>query len=190
MQPLNVLYIHGFGSRIDMNSDKHLALQTLGQLSAFAPDYTRGYLIVIKDVKRYLDGADLLIGTSMGGYLVSRLSEETKKPFIAINPVIDVANTLGKHVGAYKDHFGRPFRLTKEAVDSYPEFQPSTSAMVLLDMADDVIDSNVTLSTLGQTMVIHPFQGGTHRFSHMKEALPLISMFISQIVNVKNPNKK
>lgn len=181
MQPLNILYIHGFGSRVDLNSEKYVALCTLGQVSAFAPDYTKGYAQVMEDIKNYLSGTDLLIGTSMGGYLVSRLSAMIKKPFVAINPVTDVASSLKKYVGSHRDHFGRPFTLTEDTIAAFPEFLPSKTGMLLLDMGDEVIDSKVTLKKFDQQMVVNTFAGGTHRFSHMKEALPLIKNFLALI---------
>lgn len=181
MKPLNILYIHGFGSQVDLNSEKSVALRTLGHVSAFAPDYTKGYPRVMADLKNYLSGTDLLIGTSMGGYLVSRLSSDIDKPYVAINPVIDVASSLQKYLGVHQDHFGRPFTLTENNIASYPEFLPSEKGMVFLDMADEVIDSNLTFLRLHQKMKVHTFEGGTHRFSHIAEALHFIHDFLKPI---------
>jgi len=181
MTPLNILYIHGFGSRVDVNSDKYAALRTFGQVSAFAPDYTRGYPTVMADVQSYLKGIDLLVGTSMGGFLVSRLSADIGKPYVAINPVMDVAATLNKHLGTHQDHFGRPFTLTDQVVSSYPGFLPSRHGMVLLDMADEVLDSAATYESLHQQMTVHVFEGGNHRFMHMLESLPLIGGFLGGV---------
>ena len=92
---------------------------------------------MMADVQSYLEGIDLLVGTSMGGFLVSRLAAEIGKPHVAINPVMDVAATLNKHLGTHQDHFGRPFTLTDQVVSSYPAFLPSHNGMVLLDFAVD-----------------------------------------------------
>ena len=56
----------------------------------------------------------------------------------------------------------------------YPDFLPSARGMVLLDLADELLDSQATLDALGQHTTVHTFAGGSHRFSHMEEALPLI----------------
>jgi hypothetical protein len=50
--------------------------------------------------------------------------------------------------------------------------------MVLLDMGDELIDSEITKTVLEPLMPVHAFSGGSHRFSHMEEALPLIQGFI------------
>jgi uncharacterized protein len=174
---MNILYIHGFGSKVDPNGEKQIALRKIGHITAFAPDYTRGYQQVLTDVAPFMRDAQLLIGTSMGGFLVSRLSEQTGKAFVAINPVRNTQKTLGKYIGSHHDHYGRAFTLTSEAAASYPDFLPSTHGMVLLDMADELIDSLATLEALGHQMIVHTFAGGSHRFSHMEQALPLIEKF-------------
>ena len=174
MTKLNILYIHGFGSKVDPNGDKQVALRTIANVSAFAPDYSQGHKKVLADVEPLLQQADLLIGTSMGGFLVSRLSEATGKPFVAINPVLAPSAILGKYIGSHLDHYGRPFTLSAATARGYPDFPPSARGMVLLDMADELLDSQATLDALGQHMPVHTFAGGSHRFSHMEEALPLI----------------
>ncbi|MDF1624256.1 MAG: hypothetical protein P1V33_12400 [Pseudohongiella nitratireducens] len=171
---MNILYIHGFGSKIDPNSDKQIALRKIANVTAYAPDYTRGYRTVMADVDSFLREADLLIGTSMGGFLVSRLSEQTGKKFVAINPVINTKATLSKYIGSHTDHYDRPFTLDQATVDAYPDFLPSSNGMVLLDMGDELIDSFATLEAIGHQMTVHTFAGGSHRFSHIDEALPLI----------------
>lgn len=177
---MNILYIHGFGSKVDTNSDKQVALRKIANVMAFAPDYTRGYPSVLAAVKPFLREVDLLIGTSMGGFLVSRLSELTGKKFVAINPVINTKATLSKYIGSHTDHYDRPFTLDQATVDEYPDFLPSSNGMVLLDMGDELIDAFATLEAIGHQMTVHTFAGGSHRFSHIDEALPLISAIFGQ----------
>ncbi len=180
MKELNILYIHGFGSRVDPTGDKQVALKKIARVSAFAPNYPLGYQKILAGVEPFLQQADLLIGTSMGGFLVSRLSEATGKPFVAINPVIDTSATLTKYIGSHLDHYGRTFTLTADTVKEYPGFRPSERGMVLLDMGDELIDSMATLNAIEHQMTVHTFAGGSHRFSHMEEALPLIEAHASQ----------
>ena len=116
----------------------------------------------------------------MGGYLVSRLSAAINQPYVAINPVTDVRSSLQKYIGTHRDNFDRSFTLTESILESYPAFVPSDQGMVLLDMADEVIDSTVTLDRLALIMNVKTFAGGTHRFSHMAQALPLIKEWIEQ----------
>lgn len=184
MDSLNILYVHGFGSKVDPRSDKRIALANIADVDAVAPDYSAPYPDVIATVTPYLDKADLLLGTSMGGFLVTRLSELTGKPFVAVNPVLDPQKTLSKYIGTHQDHVGRTFTLTEQAVSTYPVFLPSSQkGMVLLDLGDELLDSQQTKAALEPLMPVHVFEGGSHRFSHMQEALPLIETFIQTFSN-------
>ena len=90
------------------------------------------------------------------------------------SPVSPPSAILSKFVGSHLDHYGRPFTLTADTARGYPDFLPSARGMVLLDMADELLDSRATLDALGPQMTVHTFAGGSRRFSHMEEALPLI----------------
>lgn len=81
---------------------------------------------------------------------------------------------INKYIGSHLDYYGRPFTLTADTANGYPDFLPSERGIVLLDMGDELIESEATLAAIGDHMVVHTFAGGSHRFSHMEEALPLI----------------
>lgn len=181
MEHFRLLYIHGFGSKVDPDSDKQIALRKIASVTAFAPDYAKQYSDVLHDVINLTFNADLLVGTSMGGFLVSRLSELTGKPFVAINPVLSPQTTLKKYLGTHQDYYGRTFTITQAIVESYPDFLPSQKGLVLLDLEDELIDSRATKSALMSQMSVRAFEGGNHRFAHMEEALPLIQQQAWQI---------
>ena len=48
----------------------------------------------------------------------------------------------------------------------------------LVYVSQALIDSEITKTVLEPLMPVHAFAGGSHRFSHMEEALPLIQGFI------------
>lgn len=178
---LNILYVHGFGSRVDPSGEKQVTLRDIGNVTAVAPDYTLSLPQVMEQIADYLPGVDLVIGTSMGGFLASRISEATGKPFVAINPVLQPQRLFRARLGSHVDSQGRPFTLTEQAVATYPEFHLSDLGMVLLDMGDELLDSRATRTTLGDKMRVHTFPGGSHRFSHLTEALPLIVSFYEKL---------
>src|SRR5690606_16266988 len=161
MRGFKLLYIHGFGSKTDPSSDKQIALRRIAEVSAFAPDYAQPYAQVLEGVSPLLEDVDLLIGTSMGGFLVSRLSELTGKPFVAINPVMSPLPTLSKYLGTHEDYYGRTYTMTPDIAASYPDFLPSDKGLVLLDMEDELIDSRATQRLLAPRMSVHTFEGGS-----------------------------
>lgn len=72
-------------------------------------------------------------------------------------------------------HFGEPFRLTEEVVDSYRDlaFRTDGPGRVVLDMGDEVISSKETLDTVVDLPIL-TFPGGSHRFDHMEELVGLL----------------
>jgi len=175
MARLQLLYIHGFGSRVDPQGDKQVSLRKIADVRAFATDYAQPYAQILQEVTPLLKDVDLFIGTSMGGFLVSRLSELTGKPFVAINPVMSPLPTLSKYLGTHQDYYGRTYTMTPAITASYPDFLASDKGLVLLDMEDELIDSRATQRLLAPQMSVHTFEGGNHRFAHMEEALALIT---------------
>ena len=123
---------------------------------------------------------DLLVGTSMGGWLASVVGTRLGIPFVAINPAIDPSQTLRKHVGTGLDLQGEEYHLTESVIDSYGSLSTNGCGLILLDQADDVIDWRVTHDLLHEHYSVVSFPGGSHRFEHMEEALPLIEAFLER----------
>jgi predicted esterase YcpF (UPF0227 family) len=175
---MKIVYIHGFGSRVDPGSEKYQALSELGEVVPIAPDYSKGYQTIVTLVGSLASDAGLLVGTSMGGYLASRVAAHTGLPFVAINPVLLPRRTLTKYLGTREDYYGKTYTLTAETVSSYPVFAPSSKGLVLLDLDDEMIDSRETVACLAKHMKLYSFAGGTHRFSHIVESIPIIKAFL------------
>lgn len=175
---MNILYIHGFGSAFDPESDKVQALKSLGPVYGVNLDYTQSF-----DLNRQLVAdaiqefqIDLLVGTSMGGYLASHCAAGL--PVVAINPVIDPAQSLQRHLGEHVDHAGRPFRLELDQIQYLPKFSTATGAgLILLDQGDKIIDPEATMAALRDYYQVEMWPGGHHRFAHIEQALGKISDF-------------
>jgi len=175
---MDIFYIHGFGSRYNPDSDKIRGLSQLGTVRGADYDYTAAFDTILTHLSRETEGADLIVGTSLGGYLAMRLGSHTSRPYIAINPAIDPATSLRAYLGTDTDHYGGDFVLEEAAVRSYPPLLPGLAperGLVLIDEGDEVIDVPAAIEMAGLAGLRHfTFPGGDHRFQHMPEALPLI----------------
>lgn len=171
-----IYYLHGFASQFDATSEKLQSLAKLGLVQGHNIDYTELAEDVVENSldKLMQVNPDLLVGTSMGGWLASILGGETGIPFVAINPVIDPSESLKKHVGQGLDHQGEPYEMASSVVESYYPFSQYGSGLVLLDEGDEVINWRETSRALEGYYLVHSFHGGSHRFEHMEESLPLI----------------
>jgi predicted esterase YcpF (UPF0227 family) len=176
---MNILYIHGFGSRFDIQSDKVKALETLGQVYGIDLDYTQPLQKNLQRCASLVEqkSIDLLIGTSMGGYMVSQLAGLTSLPFVAINPAVDPSQLLRKYVGTNLDHHGVEYTLSPETIKDLPYFNTQADGIVLLDTGDQVIPAKDTVQALADHYTVIMFAGGSHRFDHTQDALPVIKDF-------------
>lgn len=168
MSDLNVMYIHGFGSHFDRNAPKIQALQRLGHVYGPDIDYcysekdSLDHAVDMVEQHIMFNETDLLVGTSMGGYIAAHVGAKHKIPFIAANPVIHPIRTYHRREVdlprlAYVWE-GRPLRTDGVGI-------------VLLDMGDDILDPWETVEHVRDELPIFTFEGGSHRFDHMNEAI-------------------
>jgi len=179
---MNIYYCHGFASRFDRGKSKVQTLATLGPVSGCNIDYTCRADEVVKLAieEGHFTNIDLIVGTSMGGWLAATLGSRLGIPFVAINPSIDPSQTLRKYIGSGVDFQGQPYTQTESIVASYYPIAKNGYGLILLDEGDEVIDSLETQKVLDGHYDVKLFSGGNHRFEHMKEALPLIEAFHDQ----------
>jgi len=72
---LNILYLHGFGSSFDPHKAKVAKLTELGTVTGPDIDYTKTYSDIKEVIENFISNIpksiDLIVGTSMGGWLAS-----------------------------------------------------------------------------------------------------------------------
>lgn len=178
----NILYFHGFGSSFDPSSEKIKTLSTLGKVSGYDIDYTAGASAVIDAALAEIGESDshydLLVGTSMGGWLAMVAGRLSGVPFVAMNPCMDPDVSLLSYKGEGIDYAGRSYKLTEDHIKSYFTPDPQ-NGIVLLDKCDEVIPYTKTVEQLKRQVPHYLFDGGSHRFDSTKKALPLIDHLIT-----------
>jgi hypothetical protein len=70
---MKILYIHGFGSYYDPAKSKVQTLQSLGDVVGVNVDYCEGFEVSVQKVKDAAMSCDLIVGTSMGGFMASHV---------------------------------------------------------------------------------------------------------------------
>lgn len=176
---IHSFYCHGFASCFDTRSSKIQALEELGPVSGCSIDYTQAEEKVIAQVREQVNisNIDLFVGTSMGGWLAATLGASMGIPFVAINPVTEPSKTLFKYIDDGVDYQGNPYVLNATVVSGYSPIAKDGCGLILLDRGDEVLDANETAQLMNNYYRVEFFEGGNHRFSHMKEALVLIKGF-------------
>lgn len=180
---MNILYIHGFGSRFKPQSDKVKSLSSLGVVHGVDIDYTDSKSVITQQLRDIIIQKDieLLIGTSMGGYFSAEVGQMIGLPYVMINPVMDPSVTLNKYIGEGIDHYGRPYHLEKNTVEEYDQMMlENQHGLLLLDKGDELIDYRETVRLLTNTQTL-AFEGGSHRFDHINESLGTIQHYANTL---------
>lgn len=168
-----IMYCHGFASHFDPSKDKVQMLSQLAPVIGVTVDYTRPPEEVFNALALPLAHGPhtLIVGTSMGGFYAAWLGSELDLPFFAINPAIAPGTSLRKHIGAGMTYFGSAFDLKAEVVDAYNDlpFRTDGQGQVVVDLGDEVINPQVTITAVGNKLPVITFPGGSHRFDHMRE---------------------
>lgn len=124
-----------------------------------------------------------LIGSSLGGYYATYLSEKFDIPAVLINPAVKPFELwddyIGEHRNFYSDHV---HVVTAEHIeelhvlDCNPIRNPQ-NFMVLLQTADEVLDYRLAAEKFaGSRLVIH--EGGDHSYQDYELELPVIFDFL------------
>lgn len=179
---MRIAYFHGFGSKFDPNNPKVVALSKLGEVVGVDVDYTNYAADVVEIATMWVikTSPDLIVGTSMGGWLAADVGTLCGVPFVAINPSIKPSLTLAKHPSHGIDYAGREYELPVEVVLSYSDITIGGFGLVIVDRGDDVIDSYETTLHMEPTHYILAFEGGSHRFDHIEESLGAIERFYNK----------
>ncbi|WP_031433261.1 YqiA/YcfP family alpha/beta fold hydrolase [Methylomarinum vadi] len=203
MKKKAIIYLHGFNSasldlegNLLINKDKLLVMQefcTQKDIVFDAPnvDY-RDFQNIVEDLllqwNQYLDqGHDVIfMGSSMGGFSSEYLAMKTGACAIMINPAITPSELLPQFIGVNENfETGQPYHWEQEHCDQYWQYeqelansQRAVDRTVLLDMADELLDAEKTLAKYKNIARVVAYEGGSHGFEHMRQALPVIEQVV------------
>ena len=174
---LKVYYLHGFASYFEPQKPKIKTLSKLGPVTGHNIDYTWPANKVVSTTRDLISKSepDVIVGTSMGGWLAATVGAQLRIPFTAINPAIDPSKSLLKHVGEGVDFQDCNYYLDEATVNTYFPIETRGCGLILLDADDEVMNSQATKDALDSHFQVEMFPGGNHRFSHLEESLPLIT---------------
>ena len=174
MTELNILYLHGFGSRFDPESNKIKSLSKLGEITPFTYDYTQSPNKIIETIKTviYRDKIDLIVGTSLGGWYAAECGAQLHIPFVALNPLV-FPKSLNKYIGPGIDHYGQEFDLKESVVKEYWDMRGEGIGYILVELDDDIIDPT-SIDKITHNFELLRLYGGNHRFTSLEKCIPLI----------------
>ena len=175
---MRIAYLHGFNSSSKPDSDKAKLLSELGDVFQVSYNSCEHPDTIYDDLYAQLKeiDPDVVMGSSLGGYWAARLGYTFNVLSVLLNPSIEPHETLLDVVGENVNFVtGEKGILQKESVLAYDSIlNYKHSMLVLLDREDEVLDSETTYTALNDVCNVVMFEGGSHRFEHLKESLDQI----------------
>ena len=206
---MNIVYVHGLDS--DANSTKGLLLDEYCQqhhpdITVHRPDLNQSpeqVFIYLTDLVNRLskDAKTVLVGSSLGGYFSTLVSNKTGCPALLINPSTQPHITLQR----FEDDKGADtlktddnqnmtlhttdggWAITKSDLQWFKHHQLLTveypnQVTVMLKKGDELLDANLSAAFYkyhGATVIAQ--EGGDHRFSDFAEHLPEVMKIVQQL---------
>jgi len=178
---ITLVYLHGLAST-GAGSAKAQELARIFPhqrlLTPDLPDKPADAIAVLDDWLPTLTGPVALIGGSMGGYYAWHYSSRFDWPVVLINPAVDTRR-LPLLLGVYKNFYtGESFVIDEDDIEALQSIKTKVedcrNALLLLDYADEVLDTRYTLEIWQGHGTILLFPAGNHRFEHLNEAASML----------------
>jgi predicted esterase YcpF (UPF0227 family) len=178
-----LLYLHGFNSGYGSPKAKLMraACAAVG-LPCETPQLPHRPIEALRLAEALLDGLGpnpLLVGSSMGGFLVTCLAERHSFAAALINPAVRPARLVAEWIGEafVNEHTGERFVIEtvhrEELAALTPQRVSPERYLLLLGTADETLDPADAFALYrGARTVLHP--GGDHVFSMLEAYLPAI----------------
>ena len=209
---MNIIYIHGLDS--DANSIKGSLLEEYCRqydpdIKVLRPDLNKApdrvfdqMLSLIDSVasKNSHDQNTVLVGSSLGGYFATLLSNHTGCPALLLNPSIQPHQTLQRFKHSTEDNGAKDeasevlyttlggWRITNADLRWFACHQLSSlnypkKVVALIKEGDELLNSSLSANFYReQGATVNMQKGGDHRFSDFKTQLPKVIEVIQQLV--------
>jgi predicted esterase YcpF (UPF0227 family) len=190
----NILYIHGFNSSplsIKAEQTRKYLFNNFPQVNFYCPQLIsnpKGAISQLEKIIQSSEPEDLwyLMGSSLGGYFASYLSEKYNLQTVLINPAIKpfelLTDYFGEQVNPYTEEV---YQVTKEHMveltlieAKQPSFdmQKKNNYLVMVQTDDEVLNYKQAVEKYQYcTLIVE--QGGNHSFVNFEHHLPTIAGF-------------
>ncbi len=182
-----ILYLHGLNSA--GTAGKAITLrESLAPIPVVSPSYPahrpKQAVAELSQLIEELIKKDpklMIVGSSMGGFYGQYLARQFPvTQLIMINPALQPWELLDQREGEQQNFVtGERYLLTKEEIQQTRNYEikaindgmPTT---LFLDRGDETIDYQVAADMYRDSGELKIFEGGDHRFQHMKEVIAYI----------------
>lgn len=185
---MHFIYIHGFNSSPESLKGQQLIrhFESIDQASQLSvPALSHWPEEAMQQLEEMVDQHDdlLLIGSSLGGFYATYLSERySKVKAVLVNPAVAPQKLLGALLGPQKNFYsGEEYELTLEHMAQlerlyYPRLQYPERLLLMQQEGDETLDYRDAVRYYSQSaQIVQP--GGHHGFENFESMLPTIFAF-------------
>lgn len=204
--PLMIVYLHGLNSAGSSHKASVLR-ERLASIEVVSPSYpvqsaAEAVASLSDQLRPLLEGAGkdrprLLVGSSMGGFYGAWLGRRLGfDHFVMINPALRPWELLQQVEGwQYNQAKDERYYLSAEMVAATQAFasEPSQIGLpvtLLHDKGDELIDYRQAVAAYEGVAHIRLFEGGSHAFDHMDEAVDIIGDIHQALEEERSANKR
>lgn len=204
----NILYIHGFNSSplsVKAEQARQYLLKHFPQVNFYCPQIISNPKGAIRQLEQIVESSPknsswYLIGSSLGGYFASYLSEKYNFPSVLVNPAIKPFELLEDYLGEQINPYtGEVYQVTKahmtelKSIEPKPpsvDMQQKNNYLVMVQTDDEVLNYRQAVDKYQHSQLVVE-QGGDHSFINFDQHLPAIADFfqLNNFNTVKTSNK-
>jgi hypothetical protein len=151
------------------------------------PEIKNGPVDTIKELRTIIDvhkGMDImLIGSSLGGFYATFLSEEYDLPAVLINPAVRPFDACESLLGEHRNYYSDTIHsVTEEHLDELLQLERSPlmnpdNFWVLVQTGDEVLDYRLAVEKYGEKNCLVR-EKGSHSYDNFEGELPAVFEFL------------
>ncbi len=190
----NVLYVHGFNSSplsLKAEQTRQYLSKQYPEVNFYCPQLVTtpdGAITQLEDIihKRKNNTRWYLIGSSLGGYFASYLSEKYNLPAALVNPAVKPYELLGEYIGEQVNPYTQiVYQVTRGHIQQLKNIEqaaPSIDSkqknnyLVMVQTADEVLNYQQAVDKYQHCLLVIQ-QGGDHSFIDFDKTLPTLADF-------------
>ena len=185
-----LLYLHGFlSSPLSKKAQQTVCYcEQLGLADSIAvPQLSNGPSETIEELRVFIEALEtdkvILMGSSLGGYYATFLSEEYGFPAVLINPAVRPFEFWRSHIGEHKNYYSDDVHIvTENHIQELKELEiislsKPDNFMVLVQTGDETLDYCQAVEKFGSSHCIVR-ENGNHSYENFESELPAIFDFL------------
>jgi len=189
---INILYLHGFNSSpqsMKSLQTKAYFAENFPSINFYSPQLASSPEKVIKQLDGLIansNGEDeqwFFIGSSLGGYFSTYLSEKYQGKAVLINPAVKPFDLMSDYLGEQTNPYtGEVYQVEQYFIESLKNLEQKliskNNYLVMVQTGDEVLDYQQATEKYDNCQLIVQ-RGGDHSFIDYSKMLPKIAMFFN-----------